>query len=335
MRDKRPKSIFTFCMKGFPGTNRSLLNLERTAGLTRHFVLSGSNRNAEIEFFTDYIMGRRPCAVIFGGWSPAYSEFMARLGTRGVEYGIYWTSSPGQTDISGEAPNLEFLMKDRRIRHRLFANKDLASSLSGHIKGVSHLPDTVVFPEETHIKRAGRKNGAFTLSFFCSPFEYKRKNILNTVLAVSMLKGDYVLYLNGLSRNDSYKGILKKLSVRYKDFGWMASEEYRRVLGEVTLGLQVSFAETFNFVAADHISMRIPVITSRMVPAMDSMTKKVKSRLVVDDPDSPEEIAGRIEYFISDPRKAAEIGDAAYRCLLKDNIVRIESARKVLAGIKE
>jgi len=77
------------------------------------------------------------------------------------------------------------------------------------------------------------------------------------------------------------------------------------------------------------------VITSRMVPAVDSMTKKVKSRLIVDDPDSPEEIAGRIECFISDPPKAAQIGAAAYRCLLKDNIVRIESARKVLLGIKE
>jgi hypothetical protein len=76
-----------------------------------------------------------------------------------------------------------------------------------------------------------------------------------------MLKRRYTLYLNGLSKNRLYRNILKKLRIRYRDFGWMTDEKYQAALGEVDLGLQISFAETFNYVAAEHIVKRIPVMT--------------------------------------------------------------------------
>lgn len=329
--ENKTEGLITFCVKGFPGTNRSLINLEKTTGLTRHFVLSGSKSSAtEVKFFIDYVKRRRPCVVLFGGWSQVYQYFLKGLKNKKIEFGIYWTSSPGQTDISEEIDSLGDLINSSEIKYKLFANKDLASSFSGRLSNVNFLPDTVIFPEELKNKPRSGKKSAIAISLFCSPFEYKRKNILNSLLAVSMLKDRYTLYLNGLSANKSYKSVLEKLNIRYRDFGWMSDEEYERVLWDVDLGLQVSFADTFNFVVAEHIARRIPVITSRMVPAMDGTPQSIKRRLIVEDPDNPFEIRDRIEYLIQNPPMLPEIGKIMYQYLVKENKRRVAIAKNVL-----
>ena len=334
--ENKTEGLITFCVKGFPGTNRSLINLEKTTGLTRHFVLSGSKPvDTDVKFFIDYIKRKRPRVVLFGGWSQVYQFFLKELKNTKIEFGIYWTSSPGQTDISDEIGSLGNLINSSEIKYKLFANKDPASSLSGRLNNVNFLPDTVIFPEELQNNLRNRKKRAIVISLFCSPFEYKRKNILNSLLAVSMLKDRYTLYLNGLSANKSYKSMLEKLKILYRDFDWMSDEDYERVLWDVDLGLQVSFAETFNFVAADHMARRIPVITSRMVPVMDGMPQSITRRLIIEDPDSPFEIKDRIEYLIRNPRMLPEMGKTMYNYLGKENKKRVEIAKNVLRAFTE
>src|SRR5919108_1140859 len=199
----KPK-IITFCVKGFPGTNRSLMNLEKTTGLTKHFVLTGFNQDSpEAQFFTDYLKTMRPKLVVFGGWSTVYEIFLEKLKDEKIQFGIYWTSSPGQVDISEEIDILSFLIKDPRIRHKLFADREFALSLSRHISNINYLPATLILPQSNSKKiKDGYKRGRnVIISLFCSPFEYKRKNILNCLLAVSLLKGNYMLYLNSLSKD--------------------------------------------------------------------------------------------------------------------------------------
>lgn len=326
--------LITLCVSGFPGTNRSLMNLEKTTGLSRHFVLRGSDAKAiDVKFYLEYIKEGKPKCVLFGGWSPVYDIFLKTLGNKKTEFGVYWTSSPGQIDISEEIKYMDFLLNSAKVKHRLFAHKELASALSGCTRDVRHLPDTVLFPEDEVEKKQRGGNNGFVISLFCSPFEYRRKNILNSLLALSMMKGGYILYLNGLSGNEFYLDVLKALKIRYADFGWMSDEEYSRVLDEVDLGLQVSFAETFNYVAAEHIVKRIPVITSRMVPVMDCMPGDIRKRTVVDDPDSACEIRGKIEYFIGNPSHLNRLGARMYNCLMRENESRIKTASEVLNSI--
>lgn len=325
--------IITLCVGGFPGTNRSLLNLEKTTGLTRHLVLSGAERGgAEVKFYIGLLKEKQPKCVLFGGWSPVYDLIMKGLNRR-TEPGVYWTSSPGQVDISEEAGHLASLIKSRRLKHRLFANGELAGALSGVSGNVRHLPDTLIFPEDVLIKKPKGMNDMFVFSLFCSPFEYKRKNVLNTLLALSMIEKKYILYLNGLSKNRFYGNILKALRIRHRDFGWMTDEKYQAVIGEVDLGLQVSFAETFNYVAAEHIARRVPVMTSRMVPVMDCMPASIRKLLVVDDADSASEIRDRIEYLTAEKGRLKYLGERMHLYLRRENERRIGQAEKVLKSI--
>ena len=328
--------LITLCVSGFPGTNRSLMNLEKTTGLSRHFVLKGSDTKAvEVKFYVEYIKERNPKCVLFGGWSPVYDFFLKRLGNKKIEFGVYWTSSPGQVDISEEIKYMDFLLNSEKVKHRLFANRELASALSGYSGNVRHLPDTVLFPDEKREKKREGKDRVSVISLFCSPFEYRRKNILNSLLALSMLKNRYILYVNGLSGNEYYGGVLKALGIRYRDFGWMTDEKYQSVLSGVDLGLQISFAETFNFVAAEHIVKRVPVITSRMVPVMDCMPGYIKKRLVVDDPDSASEIRDKIGYLLENPALLKDLGEKMHKYLKSENEKRIETAKNVLNSIIE
>jgi hypothetical protein len=328
--------IITLCAGGFPGTNRSLQSLEKTTGLTRHFVLGGSQPGgAEVKFYIELLKEKNPKRILFGGWSPVYDVFIKGIRSRSTEMGVYWTSSAGQVDISEEAGLLDSIISSRRLKHKLFANGELARALSGSCDSIKHLPDTVLFPEEAVMRKRGKKEDGLVFSLFCSPFEYKRKNVLNTLLALSMLKRKYTLYLNGLSENRFYGNILKTLRIRYRDFDWMTDEKYQAVLGEVDLGLQISFAETFNYVAAEHIVRRIPVMTSRMVPAVDGMPAYIRKRLVVDDPDSALEIRDKIEYLTGEAGRLKYLGDRMHDVLKRENEKRIEQAKNVLRSIIE
>ena len=328
--------LITVCVSGFPGSNRSLINLEKNTRLTKHFILTSFNKEGpEIKFFINYLKTEKPKIVVFGGWSQIYEVFLKKLKGEKTRFGIYWTSSPGQVDISEEISILSFLIKDSRIQHKLFANRELALSLSGHISNVDYLPDTLILPQINPKKgQYGRKRKEnIIISLFCSPFEYKRKNILNCLLAVSMLKDNYILYLNGLSKIKSYKNVLELLNIRYKDFGWMTDEKYQKILDKVDLGLQVSFAETFNHVVAEHIIRRIPVIVSHMVPVMQNMSKVIKDKLVVHNADNYLEIKEKIERLIHNEHLRRKLITMMLDQIKKENNNRIKIASDVIHKI--
>lgn len=52
---------------------------------------------------------------------------------------------------------------------------------------------------------------------------------------------------------------------------WRPREEFLELCGKMDVGMQVSFNETFNIVAADHISQGIPVVSSTEVPWAEPM----------------------------------------------------------------
>ena len=64
--------------------------------------------------------------------------------------------------------------------------------------------------------------------------------------------------------DDRAKGILRSVGVEFVSHGWLPSDQYVQLLGLMDLGLQVSIsgAESFSFVAWDHISRDIPCLSA-------------------------------------------------------------------------
>jgi hypothetical protein len=47
---------------------------------------------------------------------------------------------------------------------------------------------------------------------------------------------------------------------------WLDRDDFLKLCSEIDIGLQVSFSETFNIVAADYISQGVPIVGSREIP---------------------------------------------------------------------
>lgn len=63
---------------------------------------------------------------------------------------------------------------------------------------------------------------------------------------------------------------------------WMLHEEFLKLIGKMDLGLQVSFSETFNIVAADFTYMNVPLVGSNEIEWLSSLYKS-NSTTNIDD----------------------------------------------------
>lgn len=323
-------NIITLCYAGFPGVNVVLHNASRVAGLSRHFVLTSVEPDApELQFFAAFLRDARPDLVLFGAWTQGYQVLLQALHSD-TTVAVYWSSSTGQVDMSNEAAHLGAILDEPRIHYRLFAQHTLAAAL----RRPDCLEMPLTFPVATG-GRARRANATPIISLFCSPNEYRRKNILNSILAVGLQTHKYILYLNGLSGNPNYRRLLEILNVRYKDWGWMPDNKYRGVVSRVDVGLQVSFSESFDYVAADHVRRGIPVLVSRMVPVLHTLPSRVQKRLVVENPDDPLETAAKLKYLVTHPTARTSLGQSAQRHVLKTNEENIRKTKTLFTQIAQ
>jgi glycosyltransferase involved in cell wall biosynthesis len=323
MSDSDRKPIVSLCLAAFAGADRAAVNLSLTTGLSRHVTLSSPNpQSPEIDFTVAHLRERRPALVIFNGWSPVYARILARLRRQPIEFAVLWHSGPGQTDIAGEWPALSEVMGERRIAHLLFASESLRETLAARLRNAHHLPDTLAEAEwnTSQAKRAARsaaRRRRAQITLFAQPAESARKNVTGCLLAIGTLRSRVCIHLNGLSREPRYRTLLDLLRIRYRDWGWMKPQRYAAVVGAASIGLQVSFAETYGYVVAEHLARGVPVVGSAAVPVLARLTPGLRRRLVVANPDNPGEIGEKIRFLLDHSSVAATIGARA----------RIESSR--------
>ena len=94
---------------------------------------------------------------------------------------------------------------------------------------------------------------------------------------------------------------------------------------------KISMAESFNFVAADHILRGVPVLASGMVPVIADLPGAARRRLVVERPDDPLAIRRALRLLLGDsgsPVRAA----AARRGLIAANRRALDVAGRVLTA---
>jgi glycosyltransferase involved in cell wall biosynthesis len=323
-------AIFTLCLRTFPGVDRLLVNLHRTTGLTRHLtVISPSPQSPEVQFAAEHIRERRPRLVIFGGWSPSYERILEALRDEPIDVAVYWASSPGQTDMSREMDKFSFVLSEPRVDHLLFATRPFADGLGRH-RSAHYLPATLEVPASGATRRSQERA---TVTLFCSPPEYRRKNVLNCLLALAGARGSYRLLVNGLSEDSSYRSVLHALSLPYEEHGWMDRSDYETAVGQADLGLQVSFAESYCYVAAEHLIRGVPTLGSPMVPVFGRVSPELRDRLVVANPESVLEIREKIQYLLDRPRVREEIGRQAREELIAANARDVETARALLVRL--
>jgi glycosyltransferase involved in cell wall biosynthesis len=325
---------FSVCVKGFPGADHALRSLERTVGLTRHFSLASTNpRSPEVRFLAQHLREQRPALLVLGAWTPLYESFVDALAGLDTRIAVYWTSTAAQGDISDEVAKLVRMLQAGRTQYLFCASDDLASALRGRVAGVLGLPPTLVWPR-ARVTGVRRTTGRPTVSLFFPAAETRRKNVTNALLAVAALRTPPRLLLNGLSARPGYRELLEVLGVGYHDLGWIEDRRrYERTLSRVDVGLQPSLTESYDYVAAEHLSRGVPVVGSSAVPALARLPREIRRALVVDDVDGHAGIRDKLQALLDDPAARHTIGRRAADAVRELNERDIRRAARALRTV--
>ena len=322
-------------LASFPGASTALAELAAATGLVRPAVLQHADPAGVATRFLAELVAAQPSPglVIFAGWSPAYDPLLRVATRRGLRVAVYWTSTAGQMEIGRELDRFTHMLEEPRIHHRWFASRELAEGFGPSVGGCAALP--IVMSADGRRRGATRTAGRrrddpVEIGCFCSPLEYHRKNVLTALLAVARIGREARLHVNGLTEHPFYEGVMSRLGLRVVDHGWMERAEYQDTIRTLDLGLQVSFAESFNYVTADHLVAGVPIVVSPMVPAVTGLPGPIARPFIARDPDSPRSIARTIASLLARPARTRSAVAAARRQLLAENRLRIAGARRLL-----
>jgi len=327
------RELVSVCFGGFPGTNRHLREISRVTALTRHLAVSGSTAaSVDVAFLRDHLATLAPRCVIFGSWHAVYEPLVDSARAAGAEIAVLWTSSVVQTDLSGETATLASLLGDRRIA-RFFATSEALAGTLGAAGRPSHVLPLPFSIAATPRVAAKPERTVPVVSLFAAPNEYRRKNAFACIVALAGLDVPYVLHLNGLAERAEYRAVLEELKVPYDDHGWLDEGDYARALDEVDVGVQVSLADSFNYVVAEHFARAVPVVVSRSVPVAHGLPEHVLRLLVVADPDDPGELRGKLRVLLTEPEARREAGRAVREHLERVSARNAEAARRTLTAV--
>jgi glycosyltransferase involved in cell wall biosynthesis len=223
-----------------------------------------------------------------------------------------WHSPLLQTELSDELPTIERLLELRASgRLRALACNDPATARA---LDAVHLPD--VLAPAPQVTRRALDGVNVTLLGEPRP----RKNVVAQAAAFGRAAGpDWTLHLTG--RADRYAGWLDRLGVCWVDHGRLAHDDVLALIAGCDAGLAATLSESYGYLAAEHLQLGVPIVTSPAVACADT------GDLCVADPGDVDEVADALRRAIG-----ADTGGA--QASLRERAADNESiARRALAGL--
>jgi glycosyltransferase involved in cell wall biosynthesis len=263
----------------------------------------------------------KPKTLVFGAWIPMYKDIMMAVRKKDptVRIAVGWFSNFSQMEFSSnnELGIFTDIKQWTKMENPLVNEIWMSSVEDGRLMGkvnpaIKVLACPINLPNRTpfHIPEIGK----IKVSLFCTPGS--RKNLSNQIVACSLIP-NVELHLNGLSKRPEFSSLLTTLKVRYIDHGWMDKATYKKVVESMDIGLQVTFAETFNYVVAEHMMAGVPIVTSFMVPITNN--EEPLYPIMVKKADSPSEIAEKMQEAHRNRSKYSALSLDAIRCLAEKN----------------
>jgi len=136
------------------------------------------------------------------------------------------------------------------------------------------------------------------------------KAIPHSILAAAMSKRIDLLFILKQPRRDQLEAFCDSVGVAHEFSPWTNWDTYTKTLFEkVTVGLQPSFTESFNYVAVEHMALGIPVIGSPTVKYLPPNWQA--------NPDDPAAIAARVNWvldnYLNESKQAVKLAALVQR----------------------
>ena len=305
--------------KAYPGT---------TAGM-KHYIATGLVDHSD-EISVETVKGRR--AVILGAWHPIYYEACKKLRKLNVETWLFWTSSVGQADFSNGGIEVSYLYMIRDlvrgglIDRLLCGNKEVESMLQNMVDPdkVTLLPYCFDWDKIREHYNEDIFEGNRWVDLYC-PSDV-RKNILPQIHAAK-LAGARVHFSGTQTK---YLDFADLIGAKYTVMGWMERDVYYRSVQTMNLGCQVTFAETFDYAAAEHFALGRPCLYSPVIGQWIK-NKTMRKYLMVKDCDSPLQIAKYMKRVLDMPKEEKQdLNKVCEEFMHKEAIKRNENGEKIL-----
>lgn len=315
------KPIVTICPEDYPGTTSVL----------KHFNVAGNVEHTS-EISPASIKGRD--RVILGGWTGMYYEALRKIKTTGVPTSLFWTSSVGQTDFSNNGIEVSFLHLINDMVHSGLLDNVLCATPSVQNMFQQFIPEDKVillpyafdWEEVQKFQIEDMPVGKDWVDLYC-PGD-TRKNIL--VQSHGAKIADVHLHYSGL--RPKYRNFADLIKLRYADMGWMDKTRYYKSVQTMKLGMQVTYAETFDYVVAEHFALKRPCLISTVMGQW--VDKKLWKELMVYNLDDPNEVADLIKGIMKkDDKEWKALNTRCYNFMKKEATRRNEIATKVLGEL--
>jgi len=315
------KPIVTICPENYPGTTSVL----------RHFSVTDVVEHTS-EVSPETIEGRD--RVILGGWAGMYYEILRKIKTTGVPVSMFWTSSVGQTDFSNGGVEVSYLHLINDMVHSGLVDNVLCATPSVQNMFQQFIPEdkAILLPyafnwqETEDFLIEDMPVGDNWVDLFC-PAD-TRKNILVQSHGAKLAKAH--IHYSGLS--PKYRFFADLIKLKYTDMGWMNKSRYYKSVQTMKVGMQITYAETFDYVVAEHFALKRPCLISTVMGSW--VDKRLWKDLMVYNIDDPYEVADVLENIISrDETETKDLNTRCYKFMKKEAKRRNKIASKVLGGM--
>jgi hypothetical protein len=247
--------------------------------------------------------------LVLSSWHDSYEPLLdgpARIVAR-------WHSPLLQTELSDDGWKVERLLELRaagRIAALACDDEGTAGAL-----GAIHLPNVLARAPAVEPRALPGVN--VTLLGEPRP----RKNVLAQAAAFARAAGpDWTLRLAGHERHHPW---LERLGVRFEDRGRLPHDELLGLIAGCDAGLAATLSESYGYLAAEHLQLGVPVVTSPAVRCADA------GELEVADPGDVDALARALRRAIGADITAAQ---ASLRERANVNAALAREALAALAG---
>ena len=321
MMNEERKPILSVCPENYPGTTSVLKHYNATG-----FVEHG------IEIAPSTVENRK--LIILGGWAKLYYEALRKIKTTGTPVALFWTSSVGQTDFSNGGIEVSYLhilndmIASGLVDYILCATPSVQNMFQQFIpeEKVIYLPYAFDWEESQKYQIDDMPVGDDWVDLFC-PGD-TRKNIL--VQSHGAKIAGVRLHYSGL--HNKYRFFADLIKLKYTDMGWMDKTRYYKAIQTMKAGMQVTYAETFDYVVAEHFAMKRPCLISTVMGSW--VDKKLWKDLMVYNIDDPYEVADVLTLIVKrDESEWKDLNIECYNFMKKEAERRNEIAKKVLGDL--
>ena len=224
--------------------------------------------------------------VMFGAWHLRYAMAIRRNCKAKRKY-IHWSSPLLQAELAGVELGYLSTIVD-------LLNKDVIDGIWMNDKGIYdtykdlgnifYAPAPFDTTKLDSYRKGVEERG--DVSFF-SVFHNKQKNVLTQLSGAkrAQVEHPFTLYVNGLTPDQT--AFVDMIGLKYCDLHYLPSSDYYEWLSMSKLCLQASVSEAFSYIAAEILSLSVPLLMSEVVARNMGVEDE---RLIITDISSVDEI---------------------------------------------